>query len=164
MLGSPLDSTDEAFFAAVGRLALAWGIIDSALEVMVLMIHAGFGGSKIERDAPMSLSRKVDYLKKCVSRIDELKPAKEILVPLFNEVRDESEMRHDIIHGILLSIPDGTVTKMARMLRNTQKPQKRFSISTAEILKNAAAMRDLGGRLTNVTIALGEFPRPNKAD
>jgi hypothetical protein len=161
---SPLDSTDEAFFAAVGRLTLAWGVIDSALEVMVLIIHTGFEGRKIEREAPMSLSRKIIYLKKCFSRIAELRPVKEILIPLFEEVREGSEMRHNIIHGFLLSIPDGTVTKMARMLRGARQPNKRFSISTAEILKSAAAMRDLAGRLTNVTIALGELPKPNKAN
>jgi len=47
---------------------------------------------------------------------------------------------------------------MARFLR--KRGRKAFSISTAEILESARLARDLGGRIINVTLGLGEFIFP----
>ncbi len=84
-------------------------------------------------------------------------PVKEVMLPIFNEVATASEIRHDLIHGMLLSIPEeAKITEMARLLRNTKHPHKKFSVTTVQILASATAARDLGGRLLNVTIALDE--------
>lgn len=59
----------------------------------------------------------------------------------------------------MLSIPEAEQsTQMARFLR--KRGRKAFSISTAEILESARLARDLGGRIINVTLGLGEFIFP----
>lgn len=161
MTNSPYESNDEAFFAAVGRLALAWGMIDAGLTVLVNVVYTRYEGQKIEDEIPWSLTRKIRFLRRCFSRIEIFKPSAQIFMPILNEVSKASETRHDIIHGILLSIPEAAEsTQMARFLRGQRPGHRAFSISTAEILESAKSARDLGGRIVNVTLALGEFTFP----
>jgi hypothetical protein len=157
-MSNPYDSNDETFFVAVGRLALAWGLIDSALAALVKIIHTHFGGQKIERDIPESLSRKIDYLRRSFSRTEALKPIAHMIRPTLTEISKASETRHDIIHGILLSAPEATQsTQMVRFLRRKRSTHKIFSISTPEILVHAEGARNLGTYVVNFVNALGEF-------
>ena len=58
-MSNPYNSNDEAFFAAVGRLALAWGLIDSALATLVKIIYIRFDKQKVERDMPRASAAKL---------------------------------------------------------------------------------------------------------
>lgn len=61
MSESPFDSDDDAFFAAIGRFTLAWGLIDTVLEVLVQVVYHRFGGRHVDAEAPRSLSRKIRF-------------------------------------------------------------------------------------------------------
>ena len=78
--------------------------------------------------------------------------------PTLTEISKASEARHDIIHGILLSMP-GTAqsTQMARFLRRKRSSHKIFSVSTSELLVHTEAARHLGTYVVNFVNALGEF-------
>jgi hypothetical protein len=157
---SQYDSADDAFFAAVGRLALAWGMIDSCLEVLCLVIFNDFGGRGIERELPWSLSRKIKFLRRCFAHIEIFKGGANAAVPLLDRASEGVQVRHDIIHGVLLSSPaPGQPTKMARLLRAIQPYNRTFSITTDQILAHAKDATDLGGRLMNVALGLAEFAR-----
>lgn len=157
-MSNPYNSNDEAFFAAVGRLALAWGLIHSALATLVKITYIRFEGNKIEREMPDSLSRKIDYLRKSFSRTEVLKPIAHMIKPTLTEISRSSETRHDIIHGILLSVPEtAQSTHMARFIRRRKPARKKFSISTPEILASAEAALNLGTYVVNFGNALGEF-------
>jgi hypothetical protein len=168
MSQSQYDSKDDAFFAAVGRLALGWGMIDSCLEVMCLIIFNDFGGRKIEDEIPWSLSRKIKFLRRCFSTIELFKPVAPILLPLLVKAAAGMEKRHDVVHGVLLSSPEpGLPTQMGRFLRSLRAPyDHRFAITTDEILRDALAANDLGGRLLNLALALGQIvsSRAQKGD
>jgi hypothetical protein len=140
---------NEEFFAAIGRLTISWAQIELGLDCSIDIIHRFLGGQKIAREAPRtSLYRKIEYIRKWAKTIPE--PTFRSAVPaLLDRIETAAEIRHDLIHGIIVKQEEGTgEAEMVRLIHSATKPvdKKYYKVTTVQILRAAVAAGKLGGR------------------
>ena len=129
---------DEAFFAAIGKLAVSWAHLELGLDWLIRIIHQELDGSEhVEADIPLSLQRKLRYLRKAFRTLPQLATFKDRFLKIADEISAASDERHDIIHGFVIHQIEGSgEAVMARLLPPEQK-LKPFLATTETILKAA---------------------------
>jgi hypothetical protein len=159
-MASFTTKADEEFFAAIGRLTISWAEIELGLDCAVDIIHRFLGGQEIETEAPRtSLYRKIRYIRKWTRAVPE--PTFRNAVPvLLDEIETAAEVRHDLIHGVVLEMTEGTgEAEMVRVLHSKANlPEKKyFKVATVEILRAAVAASKLATRSLKMGTGLQEF-------
>jgi hypothetical protein len=85
------EPADEAFFAAIGRLTISWAHIEVGLDWLVRIAHHDLGGyERIEAEEPISLKRKLTYLRKAFRTLPELAAFADRFHPIADEILDAS--------------------------------------------------------------------------
>src|SRR5258708_12028691 len=70
--GFPFDG-DEGFYSAIGKLTISWAYVEFGLDWLIREIHEPLDGHKhIEPDAPISLRRKLRYLRRVFRTLSRL--------------------------------------------------------------------------------------------
>jgi hypothetical protein len=145
---------DEEFFGSLGRLAISWAQVELGLDCAVHIIHAALGGQQIDPEAPRtSLYRKTRYIRKWSRSVPEetFKNAVDILM---DEIETASETRHDLIHGVVTKMEEGTgEAEIIRLIHSATKPitQKRLTVTSIDIMRAAVE----AGRLARRSLYLG---------
>lgn len=145
---------DVAFFAAIGRLSIAWAMLEFALDGAISIIHQRLEGHTVEREVPIHIGRKITYLKRCFKKLQPLMPHQQIILPLLQEIQKAVEFRKNIIHGCIMAQPlEGTnEVKMIRLLHSpdgihTEKP----------IMVTTTMIRTASDEAVELTIKAGQF-------
>jgi len=133
--GFPFEG-DEDFYASIGKLTISWAYVEFGLDWMLREIHEPLGGQTIvEPEIPISLQRKVRYLRKAFNKLPQLASFRDRFKTIGDEIVAASDERHDLIHGFIVS-QHGDKAVMVRMVPGVKKP-KLFPVTTVSILKAA---------------------------
>jgi hypothetical protein len=129
-------SPREQFFAAVGRLTVAWALLESPIDAMVHIIHQRVGGHDIEREPPWGISKKLKFLRRCFRRIERLRPKTDEAIKLLLAIGPVADIRHDIIHGTVGPIPSKPQqqVRFSILTRGDAKPKVRVLVTTTEAI------------------------------
>lgn len=100
------NPTLAEFEVAIGKLIIAWAVMEQILNACLQFLHRDHKGHEIETDLPEPLSRRLKYFKKALraSSVDE--DWVEYGVKLAGEIKALSVVRHDCIHGVLSTFFD----------------------------------------------------------
>jgi hypothetical protein len=144
----------ELMFESIGRLTVAWALLESALDVLIVQIHS-LGGREIEPNPPWALKRKLQYVRRCFKDIAILASYAHEAVAVANEIGSASKLRHDIVHGTAQEHPEGaTQIAMVRFLRLVEPTElKHCELSAPQILSAARHANQLGARV----LSLGQY-------
>jgi len=143
------SEADENFFGAIGRLTISWAHLELGLDGAVFEIHRAFGGRDIETELPRSLSRKLAYLRTWVKQIEALGGENaDGFLGLLDSIETSSQTRHDLIHGIVTEMEEGSgKAEFKRLLHTGGRPKVReFSMTTVDILRAATEAQRLSGK------------------
>lgn len=140
----PVDPHELAFFASVGRLAVTWAFLETNIDMIVTVTYREAGGDQIEDEMPRALKRKLRYLTKVFTSSAQLADFRRRVMPILKVVAKESNVRHDIIHGSVKSLPsawkDGIA--MSRLIREGDLIRERpFTVTPEDV--NEASYRAL---------------------
>jgi len=105
----------ERFYACIGRLIISWGQLELSLEFSIALIHEGLGGNKLQSEKPRMLEAKLTYLRRAAHELAPLKAHRKSTLKLADDLEAASIMRHDIVHGAIISPPNNPIG--ADMLR-----------------------------------------------
>ena len=105
----------ERFSACIGRLIISWGQLELSLEFSIALIHEGLGGNKLQSEKPRMLEAKLTYLRRAAHELAPLKAHRKSTLKLADDLEAASIMRHDIVHGAIISPPNNPIG--ADMLR-----------------------------------------------
>jgi hypothetical protein len=144
---------DEEFFGAVGRLAISWAQVELGLDLAIDIIHHYMGGQHVETKAPkLSLSRKTEYIRRWAKKVPE-PTFREAVPKLMGQIEAASEIRHDLIHGVIIEQQEGSgEAELVRLIHSaTGTERKYFKTSTVEILRAAVG----AGKLASRSLHLG---------
>jgi hypothetical protein len=104
---------DEAFYALVGRMAVAWSMIEIPLDIVCGILFARTDGSrKYNNEIPRSFERKVTFASKCFNNIPELKEFQFQAKWVLEKATSLAIERHRLVHGIVdnfTPVPEGRV-------------------------------------------------------
>jgi len=151
--------SDEEHFAAIGRLTVAWALLEAGLDMSVGCIHLYAGGSQaIEPELPRALERKMRYLRKAFNQIGPLSRWKETFPTLAEQIKVASDFRHDIVHGFAISHPPGSI--QVTLLRFLWEPQnyriKPITVTAELLLREALKAQKLAGQTLSLANELAE--------
>lgn len=133
--GFPFEG-DEDFYASIGKLTISWAYVEFGLDWLIREIHEPLDGQTIvESEIPISLQRKVKYLRRAFNKLPQLAQFRGRFEKIADETIAASTERHDLIHGFIIS-QQGDKAIMVRMLPGVKKP-KLFPVTTVSILKAA---------------------------
>jgi hypothetical protein len=157
---SHASKEDEAFFAAIGRLAISWAHIELGFDCAIDVIHRFMGGEKIDPDAPRtSLFRKTRYLRKWAKTVPE--PTLRGAIPaLMDAIEVAAETRHDLIHGVVIGHEEATGrADMVRLIHGaTMRVEKKcYQVTTTQILRAAIEANTLATRSLTMGTGLQDF-------
>lgn len=152
-----LPLNDEKFFSAIGRLVLAWSHVECGLDYSVIIIHDKLNGKSIATSLPVSLSRKLEFLRKAAHKIPELNNYKKRICDLAVEIKACSDTRHDVVHGFLSSHPLAKADE-AQMVRivfsgdnHSYKPVK---FTAEEVLETAKEFQYIASKTIGLAVDL----------
>jgi hypothetical protein len=98
---------DEAFFAAIGRLTIAWAHLELGLDWLVRIIHHNLGGrERIAAIEPISLKRKLDYLRTAFRSLPDLASFKDRFPRIADEIRAAAPKPFAVTTELILKATD----------------------------------------------------------
>jgi hypothetical protein len=99
----PFVVTDE-FYTAIGKLTVAWQVVESPLDVLTGILFWRAGGKQHapkQDELPRSLDVKLKYCRKCFGNLTNLTDLKEGALLILNEAKELSLERHRMTHGLV---------------------------------------------------------------
>jgi HAMP domain-containing protein len=92
---------DDSFFIAVGKITIAWALIETPLDAIVAIIFTRTGAKDFEREIPRAFEKKARFVKRAASQCAELSKYSIAIVDLAARARALSDARHRLIHGVV---------------------------------------------------------------
>lgn len=132
--GFPYDG-DEELYSALGKLTISWAYVEFGLDWLIREIHEPLGFQATESQVPISLTRKLRYLRKAFRSLDKLATFRDRFEKIADQIRDAADERHDLIHGFIVG-QHGDRALMVRMVPGEKKP-KLYPVDSVLILKAA---------------------------
>jgi hypothetical protein len=151
-MGEYTSKEDQEFFASIGRFTISWSLLEAVLDMSVMSVYHGLGGSKLAREIPKSLKRKIKFLAKASKRIESISHLEKEIGEITNQIKDASVLRHDLIHGFAVEAAEKSgEAKLVRFIHEagaiTQRP---IEIDTVKILTAARDNQKLVARFAAV--------------
>lgn len=153
------DEEIDALFRAVGSVVVLWGQAEHSLDMIVAILHQGFGGKQIEKRIPQLLSPKLEYLSKCLSKIPSLAKFQSEGESLISNFRKLSEKRHDLVHGAIasLSLQDGAFIFTKLDIKNDFHVMREFRLDSSDYPAFTQELIELGAQSTAFAQRLKDF-------
>lgn len=89
---------------AIGFIVINWALAEQSLDLLVETIHRECAGKDIERNLPRAFSHKVRFLRKMFDKSVALQTFAEEGMKLLDRMESLAETRHDLVHGVVVSI------------------------------------------------------------
>jgi hypothetical protein len=159
------DELTQTIYALYGGNTLLWARLEAVLdEINEVAFFNGGKGPPFDNQVPRNLGRKLAYLRKTHKRLPWLHGLREAAETIANKVDTLSELRHDLIHGHIMSHPVLDTLSIARndygdegLIRSLKEVPTRelikFGMSVAALSKVAEAHHG------SMTTALLEYRR-----
>ncbi|MCA8899234.1 MAG: hypothetical protein KDA39_10920 [Hyphomonas sp.] len=93
------DAFFEQMYTRLGQLSYVWGQLDHALAVLVYSIFHQHGNPPGDGEIPVSLKRRLRYLRTSVRAFDIEPDIKETFLRVLNAVGSEAVIRNHLVHG-----------------------------------------------------------------
>lgn len=149
---------DERLLTAVGSLTVSWAHLEFGLDAMILVIHNWMDGAKYEKQLPVALKNKINYLRAAFKRLGVAPADLPRWMKFLDDVKAASETRHDIIHGFPIHHPsDEGEAKLIRLLiQKDDWVQKPITITIASVLEASATATALAGKASNWVVVMAD--------
>lgn len=127
------DETSAYRFATIGAITVAWAKLEGALDMTNEAIIA-LRGNAIEDRLPQAMNQKLKFMRRCHKNLLLLAPLQDQAEKLVDQTFTLLERRHDIIHGIAVEFPKGSLMTFIRFRADNQTLDvKAVEIRSAEL-------------------------------
>lgn len=148
----PRENLYRQLYTEVGRLTIFWTYLEMALDSLCYTLFVHYGGNKIEAELPRALSRKVDFVKRCLSKNPALIAHKEQGRLLIKRAAEAGEERHWLLHGVAFKHDQfeagGSIGLRRTVHQKTKLTIEDREISLEEIQKHSLRFRLLTNEIS----------------
>lgn len=114
----------------VGVMAITWAWAENWLALSIGVIDGATGSPAGHPEIPISLKKRLSYLRAALRDVPALEPVKQdgaALIKLFVEL---APRRHELVHGVLWLMPEGGFESARLAIKGRQhtRHQKRVEI------------------------------------
>lgn len=143
-------SRDEAFFAAIGRLAISWAHLETGVTSMVQVMHSVSCDDTKDYKSILngSMSRKIKYIRTASEGLGLDDTSTASFSSFLKKLSEARDRRNSIFHGPIIAYSEGhgraSFARIGKKERNIL-PQS-FSMQTRDILEAAIKIGELSDR------------------
>lgn len=129
------------FYAAIGKLVVAWAETESAIDALIDVAYDHYNGHTIEPERPRTaLSRKLRFCRKFIRAISATDEIAQSYLVQFDRLGKDADYRHDVVHSayveILEDLGEASITRLVK--RGSQNPERKIvKIDSQTIVKKA---------------------------
>jgi hypothetical protein len=91
----------KPLFRPVGELIINWSVLDSQLIKIVAILYRTDIGKRLESELPREFSRRLRFLRKCVSKTPELAKFAEDIKRMLSTAKQMVVVRDALVHGAI---------------------------------------------------------------
>jgi hypothetical protein len=146
-------------YTSVGELVINWGFVEGSLINIIAIIYQIAGGKHVEAQIPVSLKRRIRFLKLCCRDIPALAPFADELRAILAKTKEVAVTRN-VIHGTIVTFKPGTGLYVfaAAETSDTRKVHiaRQVLITIGDLELAALETLELARRLTDLTYGLWE--------
>lgn len=158
-MGDFTSLEDEHFFGAIGRLTISWAHLELGLDIMIFLAHHMLAARHRDKEIPRALGRKLKYAKHLIRHLPIAPADLPTFEGLIDKIQDESDIRHDLIHGAVIEHEEGSGKAVLTRLihQKTYWDQKTINADTISILKAANRANSLSNPIFAIVNVLQEI-------
>jgi hypothetical protein len=129
----PTENDLQNVCTMLGLMTLIWAWAENALAISIGIIDGAVKEMRGQRDIPISLKRRVKYLRTALADVPELESLKERGNQLANDFIRLSVLRNELVHGSTWQLEKGGFESLGFAIIGRQQTakQKRFTIADA---------------------------------
>lgn len=98
------DKDVQSLCASIGFVVVNWALAEQSLDMFISVIYNKCGGNTVVRQMPHSFQRKVEFLRKAFRKLIVLQEYAGEGNQLLDRMQALSQKRHDLVHGVVVSI------------------------------------------------------------
>lgn len=87
-----------AYFAAIGRIIIAWGMLESQFNSNIMLLFSSLGGNSQAKEPPRALGKKIDFWNKCFRNLPVLADKRAFGLAYGEALKSTAEARNLMIH------------------------------------------------------------------
>lgn len=87
-----------AYYSAVGRIVVAWSMLESQFDVCIWLMYESLGGKTLVKEPPRALTRKVDFWKECFRKLPNLQSHKDAAYEFGDQLSSAAGDRNRMLH------------------------------------------------------------------
>jgi len=91
-------------YMTVGHMVIMWALAEHALDQCIAVVFHACGGKHIDDRIPVSLKRKVKFLRRAFNQLPLLVPRREGALKLLARVTEIAPRRNELVHGALTNV------------------------------------------------------------
>lgn len=115
ILGWVTDPSSNHFYhEQIGMISVAWALLEMNLDRLNELLIAIPGAEAYEQSLPVSLSRKLKFIRKVHGNLPILQTLQADACGIADRVQVLKEKRHDLIHGFAKSHPPSGLRDLVR--------------------------------------------------
>jgi hypothetical protein len=149
----------------VGVMTITWAWAENWLALSLWLIDEAAGDIHGHPEAPISLKKRLSYLRIALRDVSVLESAKQegaALIKLFKEL---APRRHEIVHGTLYLMPQGGFESSRLAIRGREYSRHQKRVEIADVVQfnvevNALAQASAGFNIRLRRIFEGQSGRP----
>ena len=151
-----LDFPDELIpplATAIGGVVLSWGMAESGLNATLVMCFSKLGGRHHSDEIPVSLKRKLKFLRLCLRTIAALEPYRTDGLALFAITGQLAKSRNDLIHGFISDFDP----KTGLFTFTNTGSEKAVALIKGQPKYSISDIRNIGSDCMTHSVALANF-------
>lgn len=152
----------ESLCTLIGFVVVNWALAEQSLDHLVETIYAQCGGEcggeSFDKEIPRSFDRKVKFLRKAFRKSAPLQVFAEDGNKLLNRMVPLSKKRHDLVHGVVVSIEavNGTFPIDKLDYVGQKNIMRRIEFNPQSIDALIGELLELGGDMARFGTALAD--------
>jgi len=93
----------DKLYYPVGELIINWSVFDHQLVLIVAILYQNDTGRSLERQLPREFSRRIRFLRKCITRFPQLSQYADGMRNMLDAAKEVSIVRDALVHGAVSS-------------------------------------------------------------
>lgn len=130
-----MNESVRELLSLVGSITILWAKMEGTIDACNLLVLEFGDGRSIESERPISLKRKLRFLRQCHKRLPVLSTLQNQADELIDRINNSKQRRHDLVHGVALTIPTGDVLEVMTLNPDGANPPGTFQSFTSNDLR-----------------------------
>jgi hypothetical protein len=150
------EQTLKPWLASIGLIIMYWSPIERHIDQCSSIIYNELGGNKIKKNKPRPLESKLEFIKKCHSKIDVLKTNLDHVEKLIIITKKVTFIRDLFVHGCVESYTKDKL-EISKIKRTNLHEIEIFTVDPSRLNNSVSLLEQLKPKWEVLALNLYQF-------